>query len=377
MRFLDYYLLCERHNNVSASVNQNVKLIIKALVKSLKKNLGEKLTKSYGQISTDYEYIVAGLDYLSKYAKQKNREVQLVFEKDIDVKIKYYTKNVHVLITLVDGDDGIHGDFSYEGKKPEINIQLSMFDIESNEKLYKFVGIIRNLQNYLAHELMHCYQYLSKSNFIEKEHTLASEKIPNSFSFIKYYLESNEAESVMISAYTQFKRQKRNNVSYLKCLLRIIDFAISPIKNELDNNNLNPIYLDKKYKEAKDLDDAFILRCFLGFLLPKSRFYSLCSTDEDYLQYVSKLNVDNLKQRKHLIDKIYDLLEEKFLDEAYSYIPQAFYLIADKESLNKLCTSNQYAKSVYDRILNADFTDSDNVYDEEEDTVVHGRPDMD
>ena len=41
--FKDYYLLCERHNNVSASVNQNVKQIIQSLADHIKKNFAVDL----------------------------------------------------------------------------------------------------------------------------------------------------------------------------------------------------------------------------------------------------------------------------------------------------------------------------------------------
>lgn len=375
--FLDYWMICERHSNVSQSINQNVKTIMKSMVEKFKEDFGQELTNLYGQITTDYEYLVGGLAYLSEYAKKKQRNAQFVFKKTIKVRIKNFSQLINVLVILVDETDGVNGEISYDKDIPEISIQIKMFELNKNEKLYSKTSIIRRLQINFSHELMHCYQYLSKNNYTKtKEPTLAVEKIPNSFSYIVYYLNKSEMESVLMSAFTQYKRLKRKEVGFIKCLLRIIDFGISPIENDLKPDNLNPEYLDKKYRKANDLDDLFLLRYFLGVAVPKSRFYVLCSNDKEYRKYIESLDIKDLEKRKEIIDKTYNLLEEKFLDKNYTHIPQAFYLVGNKESLNKLCTNTKYTQLVYDKIYEENFFESDGIYDEEEDTIIHGREEL-
>ena len=374
--FLNYYLLCERHNNVQQSVNKNVKVIMKSLVKDFKEKLGDKLIEKFGQLKTDYEFLVAGLSYLSDYAQNKNRAVQFVYKNDaVEVTIRSHSAKAKVLIILALECDGVHGRFSHDNG-PEIEIQLDMIKLTSGSKLSEQVSIIRRLQTYLAHELMHCYQYLSKQNFIDNEVTEASEAIPHSFSFLVYYLALNEVEAVLMAAYTQFKRMKRSNITYLNHLLRLIDFNISTVDNDIDDNQLTPQYLSEKYKKASDLNDLFVLDYFLGIMAPKTRFYQLCKKDPNYESYVSALNLDELKERNKIIEQIYHFLEEKFSDKEYQYLPQAFYLISNNESLNKLCSSTEYAKEVYKKITNGEFAEQDVAYDEEEDTVVYGRPDL-
>ena len=374
--FLDYYLLCEKHGNVSQSVNGNVKLIIKSIVKDFKEKLGKQLSKKYKDLRTDYDYLVAGLSYLSKYAQSKSKATQFVFKKDVDIKIRSYSSKVTILVLLALECDGVHGQFTHDNGNLEIDIQLDMIKLANDTKLHDQVGIIRRLQSYLAHELMHCYQYLSKTNFIDNENTEASENIPNSFSFLLYYLSSNEVEAVAMSAFSQLKRMKRSNVSYLNHLLRLIDFNISTVDNKIDDNQLTPQYLSEKYKKADDLNDLFVLDYFLGVMIPKTRFYSLCKNDQTYTDYISTLDIVDLKERNKLIEQIYSFLEDKFKDKEYNYLPQAFYLISNKDSLNKICSSTEYAKEVYQKITSGNFVDQDTTYDEEEDTIVYGRPDF-
>ena len=367
--FLNYYLLCEKHGNVKQSVHGNVKTIIKSIAQDFKTKLGQNIVKKFGNLRTDYEYLVAGLNYLSDYAQSKGRATQYVFKKDIDIKIRSYSHKVTVLIMLALDCDGVHGQFTHDDDN------LDMIKL-SSDKLYEQVSVIRRLTSYLSHELMHCYQYLSKQNFIDNEVTEASESIPNSFSFLLYYLASNEVEAVLMSAYTQLKRMKRSNITYLNHLLRLIDFNISTVDNEIDDNKLTPQYLSEKYKKANDLNDLFVLEYFLGVMLPKTRFYSLCKSDQNYQNYISILNLGDLKTRYKIIEQIYSFLENKFSDKEYNYLPQAFYLISNKDSLNKLCSSTKYAQDIYQKITNGNFIEQDSAYDEEEDTIVYGRPDL-
>ena len=68
--FLNYFYLVERHDNVATSVNKNVKNIIKALVEDFKTKLKKNLTEVYGNLVTDYEYVVGGLTYYNMYSKK-------------------------------------------------------------------------------------------------------------------------------------------------------------------------------------------------------------------------------------------------------------------------------------------------------------------
>lgn len=370
--FLNYFYLVERHDNVATSVNKNVKNIIKALVEDFKTKLKKNLTEVYGNLVTDYEYVVGGLTYLTDYAIANNREVQYVFEKIVDIKIKHYRKQVKVLITLAKECNGIHGEFNHENENlPEINIQLDFIEIKEKQDFYRYKGVIRMLQSYLAHELMHCYQYLSKNNYEVGKINQSGDKIPNSFSYIPYYLKSSEIESKLMSAFSQFKRDKKH--SFFAHLMRLLDYDLSTSDNTRNDLDLTPEYLKNKYTKLNDLNDLFVFDYVLGVFLPKSRFYSLCSNDKSYRNYLKTLDIDDLKRRKIIIDKIYDLLEEKFLDENYSHIQHAFFLVGNKQSLNKLCSSTKYTSSVYQKILNENFVDDDKIYDEEEDTVVYGR----
>lgn len=376
--FLSYYLLCERHNNVSYSVNHNVALIIKSIAKHFRDNLADELAEICEDLRTDYDYLFAGLYYLKVVAEENKRNVQLVFRRNIDFKVKSFVQKVKVTILLVDENDGVHGMFDYNnGDVPEINIQLEMRDIPDSDEHSIQYAFIRKFQIYLSHELMHCYQYLSKNNFIERENTEASEAIPNSFSYIVYFLSHNEIESNLMSAWSQYKNGRKKGMTFCNQILRILDFYISDKETGADKNHYTPQYLHQKYIEADDLNDLFCLDYILGVYIPQSRYYNACKQDENYVKYLSTLNANDLKERLKTLEEIYNFLEEKFSDKNYHHIPQAFYAISNKESLNKLCTSTEYTQSIKSKIANDDFADDDNVYDEEEDTIVYGRPDLD
>ena len=374
--FLDYYLLCERHNNVSASVNQNVKKITKDLADSFRTNLAPNLKATFGKLSTDYEYIVAGLLWLSNYAKSKNKKVQFVFSEEVDVKIKKYSTPVKVTVQMAEEAEGIRGFFDGESDPPELSIQLDMYDFEPDAPLYQFKGLIREFQTYLSHELMHCYQYLSKQNYSPTENTLATEKIPHRFSYLVYILKYSEIEAVLMSAYNQYRRLKHEGWSYLTCLLRVLDYTISSEDNTIPNKELTPDYLTWKYMQYDAFDDNFILKYVLACALPKTRFYSLCASDKVYQKYAKGVSVRRTSTIKKYIDKIYDLLIAAYNSKTYQWIRQAFFLVGNTESLKSICRSDRKSMVAYSRIRYKNFDTSDKVYDEEEDTIVaHGRPD--
>lgn len=372
----EYDILCERHNNVSASINNNVRLIIKELVADLKEKLGPTLERDYGQISTDYEYVIAGLNWLSFYAHEKNRKTQYVFSKKLDIKIKNNSRPVEVTIMLADDCDGVHGMFTHDNDKLEIWIQMEMIDLDSPEGLYNNVGIVRMLQTYLGHELMHCYQYITKNNYNLKQYSLAAEAIPKKFSYLYYFLQSNELEAVAMSAYTQYRRLKRRGWTYLVCLLRTMDFALSNLDHKRANKRLTPQYLRRKYINGGEDENFFILKYMLAIYIPQSRFYVLCSNDKNYKSFVALLKKKNIETRKNLIDKIYNFLEKILKSKnPYNYLKQAFYLVGNSESFSNICKSTNYTMDAYNKMTTKNFSTADAVYDEEEDTVTHGRPD--
>ena len=349
---------------------------MKSMIKSFKEGLGEELREMCEDLRTDYDYLSAGLYYLRSYTEQAGENKQLVFDDIIEFKVRSSKQKVRIIILLVDESEGIHGNFDYEGKIPTVAIQLEMSEIPDSDDRNDQQYLIRKFQTYLAHELMHAYQYFSKNNFIERENTEASEAIPNSFSYIIYFLSHNEIESNLMGAFSQYKKGKRNDMTFCNQLLRTIDFLISDKETGVDKNHYTPQYLHEKYTKVNDLNDLFCLDYILGVYIPHSRFYKFCVQDKDYKEYVSSLNIKDLKARMNILEEIYNILEEKFGDKSYQYLPQAFHLVSNKESLNKLCTSTEYAEAIKKRITDKDFTDKDNVYDEEEDTVVYGRPDL-
>lgn len=349
---------------------------MRELATDLREKLGKTLERDYGHLKSDYEYIIAGLNWLSFYAHKKGRDTQFVFGKTLDIKIRKVAYPVDFTIMLADETDGVHGIFTYKKDKMQIGIQMEMVDLDSPNQLYNYVGIIRMLQSYLGHELMHCYQYISKINHREKAYSLAADKIPQNFSYLYYFLQPNELEAVAMSAYTQYRRLKKRGWSYLTCLLRTLDYTLSSIDNKIENKDLTPFYLTQKYILGGEFENLFLMKYMLGVYIPRSRFYSLCEKDENYETFVDKLKTTTIVKRKLFIDKIYEFLEN-ILDTAapYRYIKQAFYLIGNTISLGNICKSTEYAIVAYKRIATTDFSDKDKTYDEEEDTVVHGRPD--
>lgn len=346
------------------------------MVKFFQVKYKEQLNEMFEDLRTDYDWILAGLYYFKSIAEMQNRNVVRVFQQEVDIKIKSFKTKANVTILLVDEAENMHGMFDYEGKIPQIAIQLEMRDIPDSDNEEDQHSLIRKFQVYLSHELMHCYQYLSKNNFIERENTSASEAIPYSFSYLVYFLSSNEIESNAMSAQSQFKKGKKQGVTFCNQLLRIIDFHISDKENMIDKLHLTPQYLAEKYKKFNDLNDLLCLDYILGVFIPSSRFAGLCKMDKNYVKYIATLNVSDLKKRMQIIEQIYNFLEEKFSDKNYQHLPQAFYLISNKDSLNKICSSTDYASQVYEKIIDGNFTDNDRIYDEEEDTIVYGRPDI-
>ena len=374
--FLSYYLLTERHANVSQAVNNNVKLILKELANEFRTKYKKILDKICKGLSTEYDWILAGFYMFKQFMLQDEKDAELLFEKEIQMKVKNYTKKMKIGILLVDESEGIHGAFIPEDN--EINVQLDFNEVPESEDRVVQNSIIRKLQVYLAHELMHAYQYISQHNFVKpRPRTDASEAIPHSFSYIVYFLSSEEIEANLMSAFSQFKKHRKEGITYCNQLLRLIDFNISTVDNGEDKNHFTPQILQKKYKDADDLNDLFCLDYILGVYLPKSRFYTWVKNDRNYQLYVRKLDVDNLEARMNVIDEIYNFLEEKFHDNKYDHLGQAFHLVANFDSLNKMYSSTEFARSIQKKIENNDFTDEDAVYDEEEDTVVYGRPDLD
>ena len=357
-------------------MNNNVKLILKELANEFRTKYRDILEEMCEGLTTEYDWILAGFYMFKQVMERDKKDVEFLFEKEIQMKVKNYTRKMKIGILLVDEAEGIHGAFLPDDN--EINIQLEFSEVPESDDRVVQNSIIRKLQVYLAHELMHAYQYISQHNFVKpRARTDASEAIPHSFSYIVYFLSSEEIEANLMGAFSQFKKHRKEGITYCNQLLRLIDFNVSTVDNGEDKNHFTPQILQKKYKEADDLNDLFCLDYILGVYLPKSRFYTWVKNDKDYLSYARELDVDDLEVRMSVINEIYNFLEEKFHDDKYGHLAQAFHLVANFQSLNKICSSTEFARSIQKKIEANDFTDKDAVYDEEEDTVVYGRPDLD
>lgn len=367
--------LDERHNNVSMDINSNVKRLIKEFVSYIKQNYGEVIAEEYDDIRTDYDYITACIQLASQAVIEKNLGSIDLYVTDFNVEIRNRSLELPIVIIVQNGDNNtISGGFSTDEneEQPEIVIYInannvSITDIEQGR------NVVMNLIKTFSHEIAHCYQYISKQNYVKGE--ASSSNVPQGISYVVYYLKQNEIEAVCSSAFSVYKSRKQK-MSYLNSLCRTIDFALSETDNRISDNDLTPTYLQKKYQKHSENANLFMLNYFLKEGIKNTRYYKLVSNEEDYKEAVNSLKDIEYDELKSVIDDIFDELVKHSEDEDYD-TASAYWLVSSKKSTAKLYTSLEYALGVLDQIK---WDDPDDPFigdapDEEEDCVVHGRED--
>lgn len=376
LNFKRYFVLNERHNNVADDINKNVKLFVKELANHFKTEYSPIIYSTFDNINTDYQYIIAGLSLISDYALRNKKDSYLIYNKNFDIKIKNRKVTLPIDIQLiVDNDEAVKGSFSLDKNEqnPRISIQLDTIELYENS-INKSTYIVRTLINTLSHEVNHCYQWLSKKNY-NKGEVQMMKTLPKGFSFLVYYIKQSEIESVCSSAYSLYKN-KGKKIPYLNVLLRLIDFSLSSVDNDIDDYKLTLNYLSKKYNKLHDFDDLFVLKYFIGCALPKTRYYKLVADNNSFKAFVQSLNRNDLNKLADTLDEIYSFVDDKASDKSFN-TAAAFNLLKQKDSLKHLLSSSKNAKDVLNQIKNNDFDSIDTtIYDEEEDEVIKGRPDI-
>lgn len=367
--------LNERHNNVSMDINSNVKRLIKEFVSYIKQNYGEVITEEYADIKTDYDYITACIQLASQAVIEKNLGSIDLYITDFDIKIRNRSLELPIVIIVQNGDNNtISGGFSTDENEndPEIVIYINANNVSITD-IKQGRNVVMNLIKTFSHEIAHCYQYISKQNYVKGE--ASSSNVPQGISYVVYYLKQNEIEAVCSSAFSVYKSRKQK-MSYLNALCRTIDFALSETDNRISDNDLTPTYLQKKYQKHSENANLFMLNYFLKEGIKNTRYYKLVANEEDYKNAVSSLKDIDYDELKSVIDDIFNELVRHSEDEDYD-TASAYWLVSSKKSTEKLYTSLEYALGVLDQIK---WDDPDDPFigdapDEEEDCIVHGRED--
>lgn len=364
-------LLTERHNNVANDINSNVKRLLKDFVAHIKETYGEIIEEEYDDVKTDYDYIVACIQLASHAVLEKNRKELPIFSTNFEVSIRNRKTTLPVIIVAHnEKDKTIAGGFSTDDNEddPEIVIYLCAHNIV-NTNIEQGRKIVNNLVKTLSHEITHCYQWMSKSNYQKGE--AAESVLPQGFSYVVYYIKQSEIEAVCSSAYSYYKKRKKS-MSYMNALCRVIDFALSEKDNDISDDELTPTYLQKKYKKNDEVSNEFMFNYFMSAGVTKTRYYKLIASESDYKEAVSNTEDTDHEEIKNVLDDIFSIASKQFDSNPDFNAGTAYWLLSNKESARKLYTSLDYALSVLDQIKTNDFGDTE-VVDEEEDNVVHGR----
>lgn len=375
LSFKQRFYLNERHNNIANDIKNITSKVIRDFADYFKSNIGNDIQANRDKVglrrtgsTTDYECIIIALKLAAEYMQEIGSRTLDLYNKEFNFQFRNRSIKVPVNIVLSNEDDNIiSGGFSVDEDEnnPEIKIYIDAIEVDNKESR-QCVDIVTNLIKTISHEVTHCYQYLSKTNYIKGKSKESS--LPEAFSYIIYYLQQNEIEAVLTSAFAVYKN-KKNKINYFQSLLRSIDFAISETENDISSLKLNCQYLANKYKKHEEYSNLFMFNYIMKYGIKDSRFYQLVISNKDYKEYVSTLSSD-IKEIKSIIDEIYKVAEEKFLDEDYD-TAGIYWLLRSKKTMKLMLSSVNGAKQVLEQVK------SDNVgsaQDEEEDEIVHGRP---
>lgn len=376
LSFKSRFLLNERRNNVANEINSNTKRLLKDFANYLKDNLENSIKDNAERIglgdlrqTSDNDFIIVGMKLGAEFLLDNGGRTLDLYNKEFDIKIRNRRITIPVTISLSNQENNlIGGGFSVDQNEqnPEIAIYIDALEVDMREGRAALNSIVMKLVKSISHEVMHCYQYLSKNNYIKG--SAKESQVPESFSYIVYYLQQNEIEAVLSSAYSIYK-QKHKNLTYLQALLLVIDFAISATENEVKSKDITIKHLIDKYTKHKEKANIFMLNYILKIGIKNSRYYSLISRFDEYKKYVATLD-NNLKNIKEIIDEIYNIAEEKFESDDYE-MPAIYWLLRKRSTIYKMVSSEEGARQILEQVKTGKIKI---MAEEEEDEIIYGRP---
>lgn len=377
LSFKQRFYLNERHNNIANDIKNITSKVIRDFADYFKSNIGNDIQANRDKIglrrtgpTTDYECIIIALKLAAQYIQKSGGRTLDLYNKEFNFKFRNRTIKIPVNIILSNEDDNIiSGGFSVDKDEnnPEITVYINAIDVDEYSPK-ECIGVVTNIIKTLSHEITHCYQYLSKNNYIKGKSEESA--LPEGFSYIIYYLQPNEIQAVISSAYSIYKAKKQK-LSFLTALLRTIDYGISETDNDISSFKLTCQYLKEKYIKYNEYSNLFMLNYILKYGIKNTTYYKLVSNVKEYREYVKSITGDDLEEIKKILDEIYNTMEDKFLDEDYN-TEGVYYLLRQKSTIKKMLSSINGAKEVLEQVKSGQI---DNISDEEEDQVIHGRPD--